>query len=121
LTEPAFQLGEQFGEQVFAAQVGDGALLDLAVVAIGFDDADVLVNRTTGGPDLDSSQVQVVKYHDGTRQYQGENRENIPVIALILSLHFSEKATCTARQTPENRRNPRGAGLAEGDFTPNMG
>jgi hypothetical protein len=44
VAQQAFQLGEHFREQVFAAQIGNGALLDLAVVAIGFDNADVLVN-----------------------------------------------------------------------------
>jgi hypothetical protein len=51
MAEQAFQLWEDFREQVLAAQIGNGALLDLAVVAIGFDDADVLVNRAAGGPD----------------------------------------------------------------------
>ncbi len=64
VAEQAFQLGEHFGEQIHAAQIGDGALLDLAVVAIGFDDADILVHRAAGGPDFDGSEVHVVKYHD---------------------------------------------------------
>ena len=46
------------------AEVGEGALLDLTVVAIGLDDADILVDRATGGPDFDGSEVHVVKYHD---------------------------------------------------------
>ena len=43
----------------------DKSLLDLAVVAIGFDDADILVDRAVGGPNFDGSEVHVVKYHDG--------------------------------------------------------
>ncbi len=33
-------------------------LLDLAVVTICLDDADILVDRVTGGPDFDGSQVR---------------------------------------------------------------
>ena len=65
MAEEALELGKQLDEQIFAAQVGEGALLDLAVVAIGFDDADILVDRAVGGPDFDGSEVHVVKYHDG--------------------------------------------------------
>ena len=43
MAEQTFQFGEDRGKQVLAAQIGNSALLDLAVVAIGFDDADVLV------------------------------------------------------------------------------
>ena len=43
IAEQTFQFGEDFGEQIHAAQIGHGALLDLAIVAIGFDDADILV------------------------------------------------------------------------------
>ena len=76
------------------------------MVANGLDDADIVVDRAIGGPDFDGSQVHVVKSHDGTRQYQGRIRENPHDIAVILSLHFSERASCTARRTPENRRKP---------------
>ena len=76
---------------VLAAEVGEGALLDLAVVAIGLDDADILVDRATGGPDFDGSEVHVVKYHDKYRRNQGQ----IPMIPanlrLMLSLRFSGK------------------------------
>src|SRR4029077_2528226 len=64
VAEQAFQLGEYFREQIHTAQIGHGALLDLAVVAIGFDNADILVHRAAGGPDFDGSEVHVVKYHD---------------------------------------------------------
>jgi hypothetical protein len=62
-----------------------------------------------------------VKYHDGTHQDQGEIQENRQEIGSILSLHFSERTACAARQTLENRRIPRESKRAEGDFTPNMG
>jgi hypothetical protein len=39
-------------------------LLDLAVLAIGFDDADVFVDHAVGGPDFDGAEVHAVKYHD---------------------------------------------------------
>ncbi len=38
--EPA-ELGEQLNEEVLASEIGDDALFDLAVLAVGFDDADV--------------------------------------------------------------------------------
>ena len=50
--QESLELGEDLGEEIFAAQVGDGALLDLAVVAIGFDDTDVFVERAVGRPDF---------------------------------------------------------------------
>ena len=121
MAEQTFQLGENLGEQVFAAQIGNGALLDLAVVAIGFDDADVLVNRAAGGPDFDGSEVHVVKYHDATGGNQGENWENRHKIGSILLLHFSGRTTCVARQTLENRGNQSDGRRAEADFTPNIG
>ncbi len=65
LAEQALKLGKEIDEQIFAAELGEGALLDLAVVAIGFDDADILVDRAVGGPNFDGSEVHVVKYHDG--------------------------------------------------------
>jgi hypothetical protein len=54
--EPA-ELGEQFDEQVLASEIGDDALLDLAVVAIGFDDADVFVDGAVLGADFDGSWI----------------------------------------------------------------
>src|SRR5512135_1720455 len=62
--QESLELGEDFGEEVLATQVGDGALLDLAVLAIGFDDADVFVDHAVGGPDFDGAEVHAVKYHD---------------------------------------------------------
>jgi hypothetical protein len=62
--EESAELGEDLDEEVLAAEVGEGALLDLAGLAEGLDDADVLVEGAAGGPDFDGSQVHVVKYHD---------------------------------------------------------
>jgi hypothetical protein len=38
------ELGEDLDEEVLASEVGDDALLDLTVLAVGLDDADVLVD-----------------------------------------------------------------------------
>jgi hypothetical protein len=62
-----------------------------------------------------------VKYHDRERQYQGEFSKKNREIVTILSLRFSGNSGCSARQTPENRGNPKNPGLAAVDFTPNMG
>ena len=79
-------------KEVLAAQVGEGALLNLAVVANGLDDADIVVDRAIGGPDFDGSQVHVVKYHDGNRGNQGQIAETSADSSEILSLHFSGKS-----------------------------
>jgi len=76
VAEQASQLGEHLRQQVHAAQIGEGALLDLAIVAIGFDDADILVDRAAGGPDFDSSEIHVVKYHDVMSGNQAKNWAN---------------------------------------------
>src|SRR5262249_55473543 len=47
--EQPLEFGEDRDEEILAAQIGDDALFDLAVVAIGFDDADVLVDGTVFG------------------------------------------------------------------------
>ena len=89
-------------------------MLDLAVVAIGLDDADILVDRATGGPDFDGSQVHVVKYHDKYRRNQGQ----IPMIPanlrLMLSLRFSGKNAGVAQKTSENKPDPRTGQAREG-------
>ena len=55
--EEASELGEDLDEEVLAAEVGDHTLLDLTVLAVGFDDADVLVDGAAGGADLDGSGI----------------------------------------------------------------
>ena len=65
--EQPLELGEDLDQKVLAAEVGEGALLDLAAVAIGLDDADILVDSAAGGANFDGSQVHVVKYHDARR------------------------------------------------------
>src|SRR5262249_13640178 len=74
------------GRSVLAAEVGDDALPDLAVFAVGFDDADVFVDGAAGGADFDGpgihGRLQASEegrcpathrnhYHDGLRRDQG--------------------------------------------------
>ena len=51
------KLRQHGAEQILAAQIGDDALLDFAVLAVGFDHADVLVDRAAGGRDFDGADV----------------------------------------------------------------
>jgi len=53
--EHANEIGEELLEQVFASEVSDDALLDLAVLSEGFDDADVLVDGAVGEGDFDGA------------------------------------------------------------------
>ena len=46
------ELGEDLDQKVLAAEVGEGVLLDLAAVAIGLDDADILVDSAAGRSEL---------------------------------------------------------------------
>ena len=71
--EEPLELGEDLDQEVLVTEVGESALLDLTVVAIGLDDADILVARAAGGPDFDGSEVHVVKYHDGRDGNQAKN------------------------------------------------
>jgi hypothetical protein len=56
IEEPS-ELGEQLDEEILASEVGDDALLDLAVLAVGFDDTDVFVNGAVLGADFDGSGI----------------------------------------------------------------
>jgi hypothetical protein len=38
------ELGKDLDQEVLATEIGDDALLDLTVLAVGFDDADVFVD-----------------------------------------------------------------------------
>jgi hypothetical protein len=55
--EEPTELGEQLDEEILASEIGDDALLDLAVVAVGFDDADVFVDGAVLGADFDRSWI----------------------------------------------------------------
>jgi len=51
------ELGEQLDEEVLASEIGDDALLDLAPLAVGFDDADVFVDGAVLRADFDCSWI----------------------------------------------------------------
>ncbi|MBV8231098.1 MAG: hypothetical protein JO329_14020, partial [Planctomycetaceae bacterium] len=65
--EESAELGEHLDEEVLASEIDDDALLDLAAVAVGFDDADVFVDSAAGGADFHSSRVHENYYHDGSQ------------------------------------------------------
>ena len=62
--EEAAGLGEERDEEVLASEIDDDALLDLAALAVGFDDADVFVDGAVGGADVHGSRVQENHDHD---------------------------------------------------------
>jgi hypothetical protein len=74
-TEQSLELGEDLDEEIFAAEIGDQALLDLAAFAVGFDDADVLVDGAAGGADFHGSRVHENYYHDESRRFKEIFRE----------------------------------------------
>ena len=111
--EPS-ELGEDLDEEVLASEIGDDALLDLAVFAVGFDDADVFVDGAAGGADFDGSRVHENHYHDELRRIKVNSREILGEFGLRLSLHFLGRR---GRGVPENKDLRRASGLA----TPNMG
>ena len=55
--EDTCPLGQDGAEDILAAEVGDGALLDLAVVALGLDDAAVFVDGAVGGGNFEGAHV----------------------------------------------------------------
>jgi hypothetical protein len=55
--EESPELGEQVDEEILASEIGDDALLDLAVLAVGFDDADVFVDGAVLRADFDGSGI----------------------------------------------------------------
>src|SRR5262249_131447 len=79
----------------------EGALLDLAVVAIGLDDADILVDRAAGRPDFDASEVHVVKYHDGPDGNQGKNRGDLKRKLGMMSLRYPGEPGGGIKKNPE--------------------
>ena len=71
--EPA-ELGKHLEEEVLATEVGDDALLDLAALAVGFDDTDVFVESAAGGADFHGSRVHENHDHDESRGIKGNPR-----------------------------------------------
>ena len=99
--EEPLELGQDLDQEVLAAEVGDRPLLDLAIVAIGLDEADILVDGAAGGPDFDGSEEHVVKYHDGRDGNQAKNWGYFTRELGILSLRYPEKPSTGSRKTPE--------------------
>jgi hypothetical protein len=64
--EQPSELGQDLDQEVLAAEIGDDALFDLAVLAIGFDDADVFVDGAVLGANGDGPGV-----HDWLRVPSG--------------------------------------------------
>ena len=53
--QDADEVGEEWLEEILAAEVGDDPLFDFAVEAEGLDDAEVLVDGAVGGGDFDGT------------------------------------------------------------------
>ncbi len=99
------QLGEKFREQVLAAEVSDGALFDLAVLPVGLDDADVLVDGTVGGGDADGAQVHGESITTKKQDGKVSNRKKWNHLAMLCHYAFRVgvgPAVCKCRK-------PRGA------------
>ena len=111
--EPA-ELGEDLDEEILAAEVGDDALLDLTVLAVGFDDADVFVDGAAGGADFDGSWIHENHYHDGFRRIKCNCRGHLGRFRSILSLRFWGPCGRGGRENKDLRH-------ASGLATPNMG
>ena len=108
------ELGEDLDEEVLASEISDDALLDLAVFAVGLDDADVFVDGAAGGADFHGSRVHENHYHDGLRRNKSYFREFLGITRLKLSLHFFGRRGRGGRENKDLRR-------ASGLATPNMG
>jgi hypothetical protein len=121
LAEQPLELWEHFSQEIFAAELGDGVLLDLSVETLGLDDPDIFVDRALGGPNFDSAEVHAVNYHDRNQGNQGENPGDFGNLRDGLSPHFSARGARASRQTQENKGFPRARFRAEGLVTPNMG
>ena len=51
----ADEVGKELLKEIFAAEIGDDALLDLTAEPEGLDDSDVLVDGAIGGGDFDGA------------------------------------------------------------------
>jgi hypothetical protein len=60
----ALELGQNLHEKILAPEIGDDAVLDLAALAVGLDDADVFVDGAATGADFDGPGVHEDDYHD---------------------------------------------------------
>ncbi len=119
--QQALELREHRGERVFPSKVGDSPLLDLAILTVGFDDADVLVDGAVGGRDFDGTNEHDVEYHDRQnklqRQLLGKTANNLD----MLSLRFSGLSAGLHAKTPQKQAFPVAAGSFRRRSKPNMG
>jgi hypothetical protein len=119
--EEPLELGEDLDEEIFASEIGDDALLDLAALAVGLDDADVFVDGAAGGADFHGSRVHgtIITTNHGT--FKG----NLQIIRgrfrTILSLHFSCRRGPPRGKGLEKEAFSRARAAGPGCFTPNMG
>src|SRR5262249_30202911 len=88
-SEQALESRQHLDQEVLPTEVGDDALLDLAVLAVGLDDADVLVDGAVGGADSDRTGVQGGGDQDAMSFCRGEFPAIRPIPAIRLSLRFS--------------------------------
>src|ERR1700691_5628953 len=58
--QSAFQLGQEKREEILATQISDDTLFDFAVVAVGFDDTDVLVDVAAGRRDFNDADIHAL-------------------------------------------------------------
>jgi hypothetical protein len=87
--EQSLELGEHLNEEVLASEIGNDALLDLAAVAVGFDDADGLVDGAAGGADFHGSWVHENHYHDESLGIQGDDSGySRPILNQIVTTIF---------------------------------
>jgi hypothetical protein len=64
------EFGQQRRKQFLAPQISDDALFDFAVVAVGFDDTDVLVDVAAGRRDFNDADLYDNEYHDVVSEYK---------------------------------------------------
>ena len=72
--QPAFELGQDARQHILAAQVGDGALFDVAVFAVRLDDAYRLVDGAVGGWNFNRADVQAQALSRLIREESSKNK-----------------------------------------------
>jgi len=114
-------LREHRGERVFPSKVGDSPLLDLAILAVGFDDADILVDGAVGGRNFYGADKHAVEYHDRRTELQGHLMEKIANHLIMLSLRFLEIPAGRRVKPPQKRVFRAAAASFRRGSKPNMG
>ena len=121
-SEEPLKLGEDLDEEIFATEIGDDALLDLAVIAIGFDDADVFVDGAVARANFEGSGIHGNDYHDAQWSQQDEYPRIIQCTNVIYChYNFRVGGRPPHAQSLETQANSRAGVPAAGCSTPNMG